>query len=55
MTTAPVPMHPVTSTATLTPDQFQTLAFSKTLNNHIGVIQSFICHDNLTRGPALPL
>jgi len=26
MTTAPVPVHPVISTATPTPDQFQTLA-----------------------------
>jgi hypothetical protein len=25
------------------------LSFSKKLANHIGIIQYFICHDNLTR------
>jgi insertion element IS1 protein InsB len=30
-----------------------TLAFSKKLENHIGAIRYFICHDNLTRASAL--
>jgi insertion element IS1 protein InsB len=33
----------------------ETLAFSKTLANHIGAIRSFICHDNLTKATALPV
>jgi IS1 family transposase len=32
-----------------------TRAFSKTLANHIGAIQDFICHDNVTRAAALPV
>jgi len=32
-----------------------TLAFSKTLANHIGAIKYFICHYNLTRAAALPV
>ena len=32
-----------------------TLAFSKTLQNHIGAIRYFICHYNLTRAAALLL
>ncbi len=33
----------------------ETLAFSKTLANHIGAIRSFICHYNLTKVTALPV
>jgi insertion element IS1 protein InsB len=32
-----------------------TLSFSKKLANHIGAIKYFICHDNLTKTPALPV
>lgn len=32
-----------------------TPAFSKKLANHIGAIEHFICHDNLTRTAALPV
>jgi insertion element IS1 protein InsB len=32
-----------------------TLAFSKKLANHIGAIQYFICHYNLTKAAALPV
>jgi insertion element IS1 protein InsB len=32
-----------------------TLAFSKQLENHIGALRDCICHDNLTRAPALHL
>jgi IS1 family transposase len=31
----------------------EALSLSKTLTNHIGAIQLFICHDNLTKAPAL--
>lgn len=31
-----------------------TLAFSKTLTNHLGAIHYFICDDTLTRSAALP-
>jgi insertion element IS1 protein InsB len=33
----------------------ETLSFSKKLANHIGAIKYFICHDNLTKTPALPV
>jgi insertion element IS1 protein InsB len=33
----------------------ETLAFSKKVENHIGAIRYFICHDNLTRAEVLPL
>jgi IS1 family transposase len=32
-----------------------TLSSSKKLANHIGAIKYFICHDNLTKTPALPV
>jgi IS1 family transposase len=31
----------------------ETLSFSKKLAHHIGAIKYFICHDNLTKAPAL--
>jgi IS1 family transposase len=31
----------------------ETLSCSKKLAHHIGAIKYFICHDNLTRAPAL--
>ena len=33
----------------------ETLAFSKTVENHIGAIRYFICHYNLARATALPV
>jgi insertion element IS1 protein InsB len=33
----------------------ETLSFSKKLANHIGAIEYFICHDNLTKTTALPV
>src|SRR4249919_946583 len=33
----------------------ETLSFSKKLANHVGAIQYFICHYNLTRRVALPV
>jgi insertion element IS1 protein InsB len=33
----------------------ETLVFSKKVENHIGAIRYFICHDNLTRAEVLPL
>ena len=32
-----------------------TLSFSKKVENHIGAIQFFICHDNLEKAGALPV
>jgi insertion element IS1 protein InsB len=33
----------------------ETLSFSKKLANHIGAIEYFICHYNLTKATALPV